>query len=467
MSSLIQNLHLSSAELLAGNSGGHPAVGPELAISIDLSALSGAGGAETVDFTVEWSPDGTNYGPAETPDTFTQLTAAGVVSKLFTVKAPFYRLTWALSAPVQEVQAVTHDHTGGTFALSFDGQGPTDTLNWDAPKDATAAQGTLTMDTKPSDAIAAVGTLTIAEAGQNADVFTIDSQVYNLLTTPLAAYDIALGADEAATKVNIVAAINASGTEGVEYFAGTLIHPTVSAAAFSGDDSLFTARTAGVAGDSIVFTEAFAGVTNVMDGSGTLGGTTAGTAADTITIDGKTYTWQDTLTDVDGNIFIGAALSNSKLNLVAAVGLSGTAGTQYALSTTANAGVSMAAFIADDSIITSVATDATTGNAIATTETFLAGTNIFDATTLGTTTLGVSGVETELDKFSNITDVTVLRNGAGDWDVTFTLGTGDRPLITFSTDNLTGGTTTDVSETVAGESTSATFLANALLQDQA
>jgi hypothetical protein len=307
--------------------------------------------------------------------------------------------------------------------------------------------------------------LTIEEPPINLDTITIDAQVYRLMTTPDQAFDIDLGADEDATKVNIIAAINASGTEGVEYFAGTTEHPTVSAAAFIVDDALFTAKTPGTAGDAIVFTETFDDGGNVMDGSGTLGGDTAGTAADTITIGGKTYTWQTVLTNVDGNIFIGLDLAASKLNLVAAVGLTGNSGRQYAEAMTANTDATMAVFISDDTILTAIESDATTGNAVTTTETFLAVTNIFDATTLGTTTLGESGVETELDKFSNITDVSVLRNGAGDWDVTFTLGTGDRPLITFSADNLSGGSTTDVSETVAGETTTATFLANAVLQN--
>ncbi len=32
---------------------------------------------------------------------------------------------------VDEIQRILHDHTGGTFTLSFDGQGPTGAINWD------------------------------------------------------------------------------------------------------------------------------------------------------------------------------------------------------------------------------------------------------------------------------------------------------------------------------------------------
>lgn len=141
-------------------------------------------------------------------------------------------------------------------------------------------------------AVASQGTLTIAEPVSDGDEFTIDTTVYTLKTTPAAAYDIAIGADEPATKVNIVAAINASGTPGTEYFAGTLIHPTVSAAAFVGDDCVLTAKVAGEAGDLIVLAESgqgFTHVSNVFDGTGTLGGTTAGVdeLASNIIFDGQ------------------------------------------------------------------------------------------------------------------------------------------------------------------------------------
>lgn len=128
------------------------------------------------------------------------------------------------------------------------------------------------------DGVAAQGTLTIAEPVTDGDQFTIDAQEYTLLDTPLAAYDIDIGANEAATKVNIVAAINASGTEGVEYFAGTLVHPTVEATAFATDDMVMTARSTGTAGNAIATVESGQELThasNIFDAT-TLGTTTTG-----------------------------------------------------------------------------------------------------------------------------------------------------------------------------------------------
>lgn len=58
---------------------------------------------------------------------------------------------------------------------------------------------------------------------------------------------------------------------------------------------------------------------------------------DTVTIGSKTYTFQTTLTDVDGNVQIGATQALSMENLRRAINLDGVAGTNYATSMTANA----------------------------------------------------------------------------------------------------------------------------------
>jgi hypothetical protein len=115
---------------------------------------------------------------------------------------------------------------------------------------AIASQGTLTLDTEPI----------------NGDQFTIDTKVYTFQTAlQVGDGNIAIGADLAAAKVNLVAAVNLTGTEGVEYGAGMTEHPTVSVADFIVNDAIFTAKTPGVAGDSIATTETFDEGTNVFD----------------------------------------------------------------------------------------------------------------------------------------------------------------------------------------------------------
>lgn len=59
----------------------------------------------------------------------------------------------------------------------------------------------------------------------------------------------------------------------------------------------------------------------------------------TVTVGGKVYTFQTTLTDVDGNVKIGATASDSIDNLIAAINLGAGAGTTYATSMTINAKV--------------------------------------------------------------------------------------------------------------------------------
>lgn len=121
----------------------------------------------------------------------------------------------------------------------------------------------------------ASGLVTIGEPVSDGDTLTIGTTVYRFKTTMAQAFDVALGAGEAAQKVNIVAAINLSGTPGTEYYAGTTEHPDVSAAAFVGDDAVITAKVGGLAGDSIAFTETFTHVSNIVDAA-TLGDNTAG-----------------------------------------------------------------------------------------------------------------------------------------------------------------------------------------------
>ncbi len=62
---------------------------------MNTSAVSGD--TPTLDFAVQWSNDGTNWGGADTPDTFAQVTATKVSGKPFTRKGTFCRLTWVVA----------------------------------------------------------------------------------------------------------------------------------------------------------------------------------------------------------------------------------------------------------------------------------------------------------------------------------------------------------------------------------
>ena len=121
--------------------------------------------------------------------------------------------------------------------------------------------------------VAAKGTLSIDEPVTAGDTFTIGDFLYTFIadgSQSTVANGIDMGADEAATKVNM----NAIFVDGN--------HPDVNAVAFTGgganDDMVFTARSPGLTvGTAIVFIEnTLTHSSNVLDGSGTLGGTTEG-----------------------------------------------------------------------------------------------------------------------------------------------------------------------------------------------
>jgi hypothetical protein len=123
---------------------------------------------------------------------------------------------------------------------------------------------------------------------------------------------------------------------------------------------------------------------NAVASQGTLTMDTQPTAGDTMTIGTKVYTFTaDGTAAADGEIDVGADLADCKTLVVAAI--NGTDGIN-----TAHTQVTAAAFVGDDMVITA-STKGVAGDLIATTETFTAGTNVFDDVTLGTTTAGVDG----------------------------------------------------------------------------
>lgn len=118
-------------------------------------------------------------------------------------------------------------------------------------------------------AVAAQGTLTIAEPVVAAEEMTVGSVTYTFVAdgTATVAGEIDLGADEAATKVNIVAALD--GSDGLNTANTAVTVP----AAFTGDDLVITAASAGVV--VIPTSDTFTGVGNEFDGVA-LGTTRAG-----------------------------------------------------------------------------------------------------------------------------------------------------------------------------------------------
>jgi len=127
---------------------------------------------------------------------------------------------------------------------------------------------------------------------------------------------------------------------------------------------------------------------HVTASQGTLTVDTNPIVGDTFTIGTTVYTFVASGA-VAGEINAGINLAAAKLNIVAAI--NGTDGIN-----TAHADVSAAAFATNDCVLTALV-GGTAGDAIATTETFDAETNVFDAATLGTTTAGVDCLAANAD----------------------------------------------------------------------
>lgn len=112
------------------------------------------------------------------------------------------------------------------------------------------------------------------------------------------------------------------------------------------------------------------------------------TTADTITIGSTVYRFMGTMAAPNDIKIETANLPGTLANLLATINGTGVAGVNYFAGTVSpHPSVRAGAFASNDSVITALAAGLA-GNSIATTETFTAGTNKFDAATLGTETAG-------------------------------------------------------------------------------
>lgn len=130
-------------------------------------------------------------------------------------------------------------------------------------------------------AVAAQGTLTIAEPVTDGDQFSLNGVQFTLVAALTgAANEIFIGASEAATKLALNAAFQARDNGGVLHSVTDAVFTSLemTAAAFAGDDMVFTANVKGTAGNSLATIESGQELThasNVFDAV-TLGTTTAG-----------------------------------------------------------------------------------------------------------------------------------------------------------------------------------------------
>jgi hypothetical protein len=97
-------------------------------------------------------------------------------------------------------------------------------------------------------------TLSASANPADADTVTIGSVTYVILDTLTTANDVQRGANAQETLLNLLAAINGSGTEGVEYGTGTVEHPDAAAEQLTNDRVLVFARADGTPGNGLATT---------------------------------------------------------------------------------------------------------------------------------------------------------------------------------------------------------------------
>lgn len=132
----------------------------------------------------------------------------------------------------------------------------------------------------PIAAVKASGTITMTDVPTTADTVTIGGIVYTFKDTLAAAYDVKIGAGEEATGDNLKAAINADGTAGVNYFAGTLANPVVTAVSNGAGVVTVSAIYAGTQGNAITLAESADNTT--VSGAALTGGVDADAVGATV-----------------------------------------------------------------------------------------------------------------------------------------------------------------------------------------
>lgn len=105
-------------------------------------------------------------------------------------------------------------------------------------------------------AVKAQGKLTLQNQPAAGQVITLGSKTYSFVASLTTNTDgqIVIGGNAAATRANVVAAVNLSGLPGSQYASATSLNADVEATAIIGNDIIFTAKVGGVVGNLIAST---------------------------------------------------------------------------------------------------------------------------------------------------------------------------------------------------------------------
>lgn len=80
-----------------------PSGARKISLAVDVTAVSGT---PTLDLSIEWTTDGSTWFAGQPADSFSQITAATKVTKIFDVKASAYRVKWTIGGTTSFTFAV-------------------------------------------------------------------------------------------------------------------------------------------------------------------------------------------------------------------------------------------------------------------------------------------------------------------------------------------------------------------------
>lgn len=304
------------------------------------------------------------------------------------------RATSAVAAKGTMTSDATNPDPAGTFVLGAE------TYSFVSALTEAYASAVLTSDTvNPADG----------------DTVTVNDQIYRFESSPSQANDIQVdgGGNADVTLGNLVKAINGTGTEGVEYFAGTLPATDVTAGTVTAHATTVTANTLGVGPNSYAKAETSAHLD--WDGVGAV--FTGGVDA------------------VANEILIGASAAATLDNVKSAVNASAGEGTVYSTGTTANAQATATTNTDTTQLFEAVDAGAS-GNSVVLTE---SSTHI---TVSGSGTLEAGADIGEIETTANdvITALQASTAASALVDVSLHAGNDGTGLVTaMATTNLSGG----------------------------
>lgn len=185
----------------------------------------------------------------------------------------------------------------------------------------------------------AIATVSISGTPANNDTITIGSQTYTFVTIVTGVANQVL--IDANSLANLVSAINATSNPG-KYSTSTLANPDASSSGVAAGSITLTATIGGNPAVALTLSTtsaaltvgAFAGGGDYANGWLSYNNGTNVSNNDTVTLNGKVYTFQTVLTNTDGHVLIGGNSAASLLNLLMAVNLATPAAGHYAAATT-------------------------------------------------------------------------------------------------------------------------------------